>query len=158
MKQTSLRVVPVMVTMGSLLTVSYIMQSTDTGMMTIIASSIAGTAGVLYPAAAVLIGASGSFVTGTGLGSNIMFAPMHVDAAEMLGLNPVVVFAGQNAGGSLGNMVCPNNVVSACATVNIIGQEGEVLRRSIAVFAVLLLMYMCLGMVYAHILFPYFGA
>jgi len=83
---------------------------------------------------------------------------MHVDAAEMLGLNPVVVFAGQNAGGSLGNMVCPNNVVSACATVNIIGQEGEVLRRSIAVFSVLLLMYMCLGMVYAHILFPYFGA
>ena len=70
----------------------------------IIASSIAGTAGVLYPAAAVLIGASGSFVTGTGLGSNIMFAPMHVDAAEMLGLNPVVVFAGQNAGGSLGNI------------------------------------------------------
>lgn len=157
MKQTLGRVVPVMVTMASLLTVSYIMQSADTGMMTIIASSIAGTAGMLYPAAAVLIGAAGSFVTGTGLGSNIMFAPMHVDAAQMLGLNPVVVFAGQNAGGSLGNMVCPNNVVSACATVNIIGREGEVLRRGIAVFAVLLALYMCLGMVYAHILFPHFG-
>ena len=157
MKQTLARVVPVMVTMGSLLTVSYIMQSGDTGMMAVIAGSIAGTAGVLYPAAAVLIGASGSFVTGTGLGSNIMFAPMHVDASAMLGLNSVTVFAGQNAGASLGNMVCPNNVVSACATVDIIGREGEVLRRGLAVFAVLLALYMCLGMIYAHILFPHFG-
>lgn len=157
MGQTLKRVMPVMVTMGSLLTVSYIMQSGDTGMMTIIATSIAGAAGTFYPAAAVLIGASGSFVTGTGLGSNIMFAPMHVDAANMLGLNPVTIFAGQNAGGSLGNMVCPNNVVSACATVDIIGREGEVLRRGLAVFVVLLVLYMCLGMVYTHILFPHFG-
>lgn len=64
-----------------------------------------GAAGAGFPAAAVLIGASGSFVTGTGLGSNIMFAPMHVNACGMLGLNPITVFAGQNAGGSLGNLV-----------------------------------------------------
>ena len=157
MGQTLKRVMPVMVTMGSLLTVSYIMQSADTGMMNVIAVTISHAAGFLYPAAAVLIGASGSFVTGTGLGSNIMFAPMHVDAAGMLGLNPITVFAGQNAGASLGNMVCPNNVVAACATVDIIGREGEVLRRGIVVFGILLLEYMVLTMVYTHILFPQFG-
>ena len=157
MGQTLKRVMPVMVTMGSLLTVSYIMQSADTGMMTVIATTIAGAAGFFYPAAAVLIGASGSFATGTGLGSNIMFAPMHVDACNMLGLNPVTVFAGQNAGGSLGNMICPNNVVAACATVDIIGREGEVLRKGIVVFGILLLEYMVLAMIYTHILFPNFG-
>ena len=107
--------------------------------------------------AAVLIGASGSFVTGTGLGSNIMFAPMHVNACSMLDINPVTVFAGQNAGGSLGNMVCPNNVVAACATVDIIGREGEVMRKGIVVFGILLLEYMILAMIYTHILFPNFG-
>lgn len=157
MGQTLKRVMPVMVTMGSLLTVSYIMQSADTGMMTVIATTIAGAAGFFYPAAAVLIGASGSFATGTGLGSNIMFAPMHVDACSMLGLNPVTVFAGQNAGGSLGNMICPNNVVAACATVDIIGKEGEVLRKGIVVFGIMLLEYMVLTMIYTHIIFPHFG-
>lgn len=157
MKQTLHRVTPVMVTMASLLTVSYLMQSENTGMMTVIASTIASAAGMFYPAAAVLIGSAGSFVTGTGLGSNIMFAPMHVNAAEMLGLNPVTVFAGQNAGASLGNMICPNNVVAVCATVGIIGKEGEVLRKAAKMFLVLLVLYMCLGMLYTHVLFPDFG-
>lgn len=116
-----------------------------------------GAAGAGFPAAAVLIGASGSFVTGTGLGSNIMFAPMHVDACGMLGLNPITVFAGQNAGGSLGNMVCPNNVVAACATADLIGKEGEVLRKGIIAFGILLVLYMVLTIVYTHFLFAGFG-
>ncbi len=157
MGQTIKRVVPVLVTMGSLLTVSYIMQNSQTGMIQLIASTIANTAGPLYPAAAVAIGAAGSFITGTGVGSNIMFAPMHLNAANMLGLNPITVFAGQNAGGSLGNLICPNNVVAACATVGVIGKEGEVLKRTMAAFAVILTIYMVLSMVYTHILFAGFG-
>lgn len=84
-------------------------------------------------------------------------ALVYVDACNMLGLNPITVFAGQNAGGSLGNMICPNNVVAACATVDIIGREGEVLRKGIVVFGILLLEYMVLAMIYTHILFPNFG-
>ena len=74
---------PVLITMGSLLIVSYIMQSPTTGMMNLLASDIAAVVGRFYPAAAVLIGSSGSFITGTGLGSNIMFAEMHIDAAAV---------------------------------------------------------------------------
>ncbi len=157
MKQTAMRVIPVLVTMGSLLTVSYIMQNSQTGMIQIIASTIADTAGQFYPAAAVAIGSAGSFITGTGLGSNIMFAPMHLNATDMLGLNPITVFAGQNAGASLGNLICPNNVVAACATVGVIGKEGEVLKRTLAAFVVILTIYMVLSMVYTHMLFPTFG-
>ncbi len=42
---------------------------------------------------------------------------MHNSAAGALGINQVTVFAAQNAGGSLGIMICPNNVTAACATV-----------------------------------------
>lgn len=147
----------VQVTMGSLLVVSYIMQSPSTGMMDLLASDIAAVVGRFYPAAAVLIGASGSFITGTGLGSNIMFADMHIQAAQALGMNPITVFAGQNAGASLGNLICPNNTVAACATVDQIGNENKVMKRTLPAFAVILVLYMALTMLYTCVLFPSFG-
>ena len=150
-------VLPVLVTMGSLLVVSYIMQSSSTGMMNLLASDIAAVVGKFYPAAAVLIGASGSFITGTGLGSNIMFADMHIQAAGALGMNPITVFAGQNAGASLGNLICPNNTVAACATVDQIGNENKVMKRTLPAFAIILGVYMVLTMLYTRVLFPHFG-
>lgn len=148
---------PVLVTMGSLLVVAYIMQSASTGMMNLLASDVAAVAERLYPAAAVLIGASGSFVTGTGLGSNIMFANLHMGAAQTLGMNPIVIFAGQNAGASLGNMICPNNVVAACATVGQTGSEHRVMKKALAAFALILCLYMGLAMLYTTTLFQDFG-
>ena len=157
-KKTIKHVMPVMVTMSSLLIVSYIMQSSNTGMMQLLASDIAAVVGAFYPAAAVLIGSSGSFITGTGLGSNIMFADMHMQAAEALGMNPITIFAGQNAGASLGNLICPNNTVAACATVDAVGQENKVMKRTLPAFAIILVIYMVLTMLYTCVLFPNFGA
>lgn len=155
--QTVKNVMPVMVTMSSLLIVSYIMQSGETGMITLVAKDIAGVAKGFYPAAAVLIGAMGSFITGTGLGSNLMFAPLHMEAAATLGMNPVTIFAGQNAAASLGNLICPNNTVAACATVGEVGNESKVMKKTLAVFAVLLALYMVLAMLYTLVLFPDYG-
>ena len=155
--KTSKNIVPVLVTMGSLLIVAYIMQSSTTGMMQLLAHDLASVAGTLYPAAAVLIGASGSFVTGTGLGSNIMFADMHIQAAQVLNANPITIFAGQNAGGSLGNLICPNNTVAACATVGQVGNEHAVMMRTMVAFGIILTLYMVLAVLYTYLLFPAFG-
>ncbi len=154
---TARQVTPVLVTMGSLLVVAYIMQSKSTGMMNLIADDIAALAGTCYPAAAVFIGALGSFITGTGLGSNIMFASMHTEAATYLSMNPITVFAGQNAGASLGNLICPNNTVAACATVGEIGHEHKVMAKTMIAFAVVLVEYMALAMLYTLVFFPSFG-
>jgi hypothetical protein len=99
-----------------------------------------------------------AFITGTGLGSNIMFAQMHIDAAASLGMNPITVFAGQNAGASLGNLICPNNTVAACATVDQVGNESEVMKKTFKAFAIILVLYMALAMLYTCVLFPHFGA
>ena len=156
-KRTASGVLPVLITMGSLLIVAYIMQSSSTGMMNLLASDIAAVVGRFYPAAAVLIGSSGAFITGTGLGSNIMFAQMHIDAAASLGMNPITIFAGQNAGASLGNLICPNNTVAACATVDQVGNESEVMKKTFKAFAIILVLYMVLAMLYTCVLFPNFG-
>lgn len=154
---TAKGVVPVLVTMGSLLTVAYIMQAPSTGMMSRIANDIAGLAGMLYPAAAVFIGSMGSFITGTGLASNVMFSGMHMEAAGLLGMNPITVFAGQNAGASLGNLICPNNTVAACATVGEVGNENKVMRKTLVAYIIVLAEYMVLATVYTLVLFPNFG-
>ena len=156
-RATAKNVVPVLITMGSLLVLAYIMQSSTTGMMSLIAGDIANLAGILYPAAAVLIGSLGSFVTGTGLGSNIMFAGMHTEAAAALGMNPITVFAGQNAGASLGNLICPNNTVAACATVGEVGNENKVMKKTLVAFLIVLCTYMVLALLYTLVLFPNFG-
>ena len=156
-RMTGNNVLPVMITMGSLLVMAYVMQSSTTGMMSLIAGDIAALAGTLYPAAAVLIGSLGSFITGTGLGSNIMFAGMHTEAATALGMNPITVFAGQNAGASLGNLICPNNTVAACATVGEVGNESKVMKKTLVAFVIILAVYMVLCMLYTLVLFPNFG-
>lgn len=156
-KSTLKGVIPVLVTMGSLLVLSYIMQAESTGMMSLIAGDIADLAGMLYPAAAVFIGSLGSFITGTGLGSNVMFAGMHTEAAAVLGMNPITVFAGQNAGASLGNLICPNNTVAACATVGQVGNESKVMMKTFVAYAIVLTVYMVLATLYTLVLFPNFG-
>ncbi|NCB51868.1 MAG: L-lactate permease [Clostridia bacterium] len=151
------KLIPVFIIMASLLAVANIMKMKYDGtyaMITLAAADMAAVAGGLYPAAAVLIGAVGSFVTGTGLGSNIMFSEMHIGAAGTLGINQITVFAAQNAGGSLGNMICPNNITAACATVGETGNEGIVLKRAMTAFLIVLVLYMALALLYTYVLFP----
>lgn len=152
LNKTVKKVAPVLITMGSLLIVSYIMQSENTNMMGTISKTMSNV-GWFYPAVAVLIGSMGSFITGTGLGSNVMFAPLHIETCSALEMNAITVFAGQNAGASLGNLICPNNIVAACATVNKIGEENQVLKRALVAFGIILVVYMILSLVYTHFMF-----
>ncbi|MDR3259280.1 MAG: L-lactate permease [Fusobacteriaceae bacterium] len=146
---------PVFITIGALLVISNLMNTS--GMIRIMAEDIAAISGNLYPAMASFIGALGGFITGTGVGSNIMFAPMHIIAAKQLGLNVIPVFAGQNAGASLGNLICPNNVIAAAATVGLIGREGDILKKALKIFFIIVIMYMSITMLYTHIFFKTWG-
>jgi len=146
-----IKVIPALIAMCSLLVVSDIM--VKTGMMRLLASALASIAKAGYPYVAVTIGSLGAFMTGTNLGSNIMFGPMHIEAANALALNPVTIFASQNVGGAIGNMICPNNVIAVATTVSILGREGEIMRKVFPAFFVFLVFYGTIGFVYTHIIF-----
>ncbi len=60
-------------------------------------------------------------------------------------------------GASLGNLICPNNTVAACATMDQIGNENKVMKRTLPAFAIILGVYMVLTMLYTFVLFPHFG-
>jgi lactate permease len=150
-----IKVIPAMVAMCTLLAMSKVM--VNVGMMNILANFMASGSRSGYPFIAVAIGTLGAFMTGTALGSNIMFGPMHVQAALSLHQNPVTVFAGQNAGGAIGNMICPHNVIAVATTVGQLGQEGQIMRRVVPFWFFLVILYGSLAFLYTHYLFPNFG-
>ena len=75
-----------------------------------------------------LIGILGAFVSGSNTVSNTLFTNLQYQSAVNLHLNEVIVVALQVIGGAIGNMICVNNTVAACATVGASGKEGRIIR------------------------------
>lgn len=127
-------VISAFITMVSLLIIANTMKSA--GMILTIATGLSHT-GAFYPFIAVLIGSLGSFMTGTAAGANIMFAPLHLQTSQLLNLNIAVLFGANNTGSSLGNAICPNNIVAVSTVVGMKNSEGKILNRVLKGWALL---------------------
>ena len=154
-KNAILKLIKPIITLCSLYALANLMNSS--GMISQIAQFLADLAGKFYPAVSVLIGAIGAFITGSCLGSNKLFCMLHLEAATTLGINQIVAVTSSSAGGSLGNMICPNNIIAVNATLGLKNAEGEVFKRTIKAFIIMTIVYCVLSMVYAYLLFPNFG-
>lgn len=154
-KNAILKLIKPIITLCSLYALANLMNSS--GMISQIAQFLADLAGKFYPAVSVLIGAIGAFITGSCLGSNKLFCMLHLEAATTLGINQIVAVTSNSAGGSLGNMICPNNIIAVNATLGLKNAEGEVFKRTIKAFIIMTIVYCVLSMVYAYLLFPNFG-
>ena len=82
----------------------------------------------LYIVISPVIGVLGSFISGSNTVAVTLFANLQEQAATNLGLNTAIIVAANTIGGSIGNMVCVNNVVAACATAGTAGREGKIIR------------------------------
>lgn len=94
-----------------------------------LADAMAAVAGQSWPLLAPAVGLLGSFVAGSVTVSNMMFALFQFGVAVNTGLPTAAVLGLQCVGASAGNMVCVSNIVAAEATVNLVGQEGALIRR-----------------------------
>ena len=101
---------------------------TSKSMVYVMAESLAGTFSKAYVGVAPLIGVLGSFMSGSNTVSNMLFASLQFETATLVKLSPIVILALQNIGGAAGNMICVNNVVAACATTGVVGNEGRIIR------------------------------
>jgi lactate permease len=125
------RLLPVAIALLAMLAMASVM--VHAGMTGTLALAAAGAAGGAWPAIAPAVGALGSFVTGSATASNILFSELQQETALQLGLDVVDVAGAQNFGAAVGNMICPHNVIAACATVGLAGQESAILRRTLPV-------------------------
>lgn len=87
--------------------------------------------GNVWPLFAPSIGALGAFIAGSNTVSNLMFSLFQYGVAERLMISGALVVALQAVGAAAGNMIAIHNVVAASATVGLLGQEGETLRKTI---------------------------
>jgi len=110
----------------------------DSGMVRVVAQGAAAATGSAYPAIAPLVGALGSFITGSTTSSNALFSSLQADIAHLVGDRPADLLAGQLAGGNIGNSLAPVVIVLGLTAVGAARRAGDVLRMTLLPAAVLL--------------------
>jgi len=107
------------------------------GMTYLLAQGLSeGISRTAYPAVAPFIGALGAFITGSNNNSNVLFAGLQMNAAQLLNLSVPLILGAQTAGGALGSVLAPAKVIVGCSTVGLAGQEGGVMRKLLGYGAV----------------------
>ena len=97
----------------------------------LIGASFADFVGDNWVYCAALLGALGSFFSGSATISNLTFGGVQDSIAGALALDRTLVLSLQSVGGAMGNMVCINNIVAVCTILGLRNQEGFILKRTI---------------------------
>ena len=101
------------------------------GMTTTLATSLVKGLGPIYPLFAPVIGAIGSFATGSNTSSNVLFGDLQLSAAKNLGVNKYWLVASNMAGSTAGNMLSPQSIAVATTGVKLEGKEGIILKDAL---------------------------
>ena len=110
------------------------------GMIASIATFFVTALGGAYPLVAPFLGALGTFVTGSGTSSEVLFGNVQLHAAQSIGVNETWLVASNSLGVSAGKMLSPQNIAIGCAACGLTGKDGPyafafVIVMSVLVFA-----------------------
>ncbi len=97
----------------------------------ILANGVVAASGRFYPLFAPLIGWVGTFLTGYGTASIVLFGKLHVTTAQLLAVSPSLLASGLAVGSAVGSISSPLKIALAAPMCGAQGQEGEILRRTI---------------------------
>ncbi|HBD07771.1 MAG TPA: hypothetical protein DCZ69_05875, partial [Syntrophobacteraceae bacterium] len=97
----------------------------------ILANGVVAASGRFYPLFAPLIGWVGTFLTGYGTASIVLFGKLHVTTAERVGVSPSLLASGMAVGSAVGSISSPLKIALAAPMCGAQGREGEILRRTI---------------------------
>ncbi len=87
--------------------------------------------GGYYPLFAPLLGWAGTFLTGYGVASIMLFGKFQVAAAGLLGTSPTALAAALAIGASVGSVSSPFKIAIATPLCGAVGREGEILRQTV---------------------------
>jgi len=103
------------------------------GMIKSIADVLVAITGRFYPLISPVIGALGTFITGSDTSSNVLFGQLQVQAATSIGANPYWISAGNVLGATAGKMISPQSIAVATAATSMVGSEGKILNSALKV-------------------------
>lgn len=111
------------------------------GMIASISAFAIMVTGSFYPFVAPWLGALGTFVTGSGTSSGVLFGEVQMNAASELSLDPYWVVALNSLGVAAGKMLSPQSIAIALGAVDGNGKDSKLLSMILpygAVFIVLM--------------------
>jgi lactate permease len=100
----------------------------------------------LLPLWAPIVGAFGSFLTGSATVSNLMFGNFLAESAKGLGMNVDKILALAVVGGAAGNMIALADIIAAETVVGLKNEERKVLKGVIIPCAIYILMVGVVGL------------
>ena len=121
------------------------------GMINSISLGLVTATGSFYPFFAPLVGAIGTFVTGSDTSSNILFAKLQVSMASNLDMTGNFNFAGiegtqsnwllaaNTTGATGGKMISPQNIAIAAGACSLKGEDNKILRAALPYAAIYVL-------------------
>jgi lactate permease len=114
-------------TVGLIVALAYLYNYS--GMAYTLGAALAGL-GKIFPLVSPYLGWVACFLSGSDTASNLLFGNLQVAVARQIGVSPTLLAATNSSGGVIGKMISPQNIAVGVTTVGLIGQEGEVLRRT----------------------------
>lgn len=141
------QLVPTAITMIFVLASSKIMSYS--GMISAISAFCINVTGNYFTIVSPWIGALGSFVTGSGTTSAILFGTVQGEAATALGIDPYWIAGLNEMGAAIGKMISPQSFAIGMSAVNVQGKSPELMRRMLPYVGVFMVLVSA---------FAYFGA
>lgn len=128
--RTTINLSKTIITIICLVTLASVMNYA--GMINEIGSGLVAVTGRYYPLFAPLIGALGTFVTGSDTSSNILFGKLQANVAGQLAYPDTNwLVAANTAGATGGKIISPQSIAIATASCNMQGQDGDLMRKAI---------------------------
>lgn len=143
------QLVPTAITMICILGSSKIMSYS--GMILEIASFCIATAGNYFTLVSPWIGALGSFVTGSGTTSAILFGEVQGEAASALGIDPYWTAALNEMGAAVGKMISPQSFAIGMAAVGVSGKSPELMKKMLPYVGVFMVLISIFAYVFAGV-------
>lgn len=100
------------------------------GMTEALAVALVALMGPVYPLIAPVIGALGTFLTGSATSSNVLFGNLQLSAATSLKADTYWIVA-SNMTGATSGMLSPQNIAVATGSIGKEGAEGEILKETV---------------------------
>ncbi|MBM6550972.1 L-lactate permease [Marinomonas ostreistagni] len=142
---------PVIALIGALMMVNFMMQGDERAPIFIIADGLARLMGESWVYVAALLGALGSFFSGSATVSNLTFGGIQYGIAEQTALPVALVLALQSVGAAMGNMVCINNIIAVATILGIKNQEGAMIKRTVIPMLVYAAIAALMGAILLHL-------
>jgi lactate permease len=99
----------------------------------VLADGLSKMSGRYYPVFAPMLGWAGTFLTGYGSLSVMIFGKLQVEIARFINVSPEILASAMMVGSGIGSISSPFKVAMATSLVDAVGREGEILRKTIPI-------------------------